>query len=175
MHPPFKDSKKRTFTFFGAAFFLRPSQPDQRILAQNYDVKKIAECARKNPSEWECLLMKRNYLDFAWDCIGGHSNPGEFPAQTMTREVSEEVGWKIKECHEICRQWEQGILKGFVYLVIPTEKDFMKDNPPRVPCEEVQTVAYFNLVTILESDMFKSNVKGRVQSFLSQHSDFTLQ
>ena len=58
--------------------FLRPTLLEQRTLVQNYDAKKIAACAREKPHEWECLLMKRNYLDFSWDHIGGHNEINEF-------------------------------------------------------------------------------------------------
>lgn len=166
---------KKKYTFFGAAIFLRPTLSTERNAIYHYDVKKIAELARKNPHEWDCLLMKRNYLDFAWDCIGGNSELNEFPLQTMTREVGEEVGWKIKESMEVCRQWKNGYLNGFVYLVIPEQADYMNDAPPRVPCDEVQTVCYFNLLHILKSEEFKPNVKGRIQAFISNESDFSLQ
>ena len=167
-------TKEKKYTFFGTALFLRPSKEDQRHEAKNFHVKDVAQYARQNPGDWECLLMKRNYLDFAWDSIGGHNDINEFPAQTMAREVLEEVGWKTKEYMEICRQWRNGFLNGFVYLVVPEESRFMEDSPPRIPCDEVQTVAYFNLLHILKSDQFKPNVKGRILAFIQNESDFKL-
>ena len=175
MNVSLTEPKKRKYTFFGAAMFLRPTLLEQRTLVQNYDAKKIAACAREKPHEWECLLMKRNYLDFSWDHIGGHNEINEFPSQTMIREVQEEVGWNVKDYMEVCRQWKNGFLNGFVYLVIPEQPNFMSDTPPRVPCDEVQTVEYFNLLHLLKSEQFKPNVKGRIQAFISNKSDFTLQ
>ncbi len=174
MNSPIIESKKRKYTFFGAALFLRPKLKEHRPLALSYNIEKIVETARKNPEDWECLLMKRNYLDFAWDHIGGHNEFHEFPAQTMQREVQEEVGWKTREYREICRQWKDGFLNGFIYLVIPSEPYYMENEPPRVPCDEVQKVEYFGLLQILESDMFKENVKGRIQAFIKGDSDFSL-
>ena len=155
--------------------FLRPSNIEDRPSILNLDIQKIASMARENPQNWECLLMKRNYRDFAWDHIGGHNELGEFPDQTMRREVQEEVGWNIERQLEICRQWKDGFLKGFLYLSIPSEKTYLEDNPNRTPCHEVQTIAYFNLLHLLNSGDFKSNVKGRIKAFIEGKSDFNLQ
>ena len=166
--------KTERFRFFGAALFLRPSEEQNRTQFINYDVKRLTHEARKNPGQWDCLLMKRNYLDFCWDHIGGNCEANEFPQQTMLREVYEEMGWKVTSHEEVCRQWKNALLQGFIYLVIPDEKKYWEDSPPRVPCEEVQTVRYFNLLHILKSPEFNHNVKGRIQAFLDKQSDFTL-
>lgn len=175
MNQQISSSQKPKFTFFGAAMFLRPKNPEKRIYEQAEDISLCISLAQKNPENWECLFMKRNYLDFCWDHIGGHNEVNEFPAQTMLREVQEEVGWKIKSYKEVCRQWKKGFLNGFIYVCVPEEKLFMLDTPPRVPCQEVQTVQYFNLIHILKSPDFKPNVKGRIQSLISNESDFSLQ
>lgn len=167
--------EKRQYHFFGAALFLRPILSSQEFTFLNLTAENMIEEARKNPQNWQCLLMKRNYLDYSWDHIGGNCEVNEFPMETMTREVYEEMGWRIKEAREVCRQWKNGCLEGFIYLAIPTEKNFMDDAPPRIPCDEVQTVAYFNLLDILKSDQFKANVKGRIKAFIEHATDFSLQ
>ena len=132
------------------------------------------EEARCFPEDWQCLLMKRNYADFAWDSIGGNSEPQEFPLDTMQREVFEEVGWKIKDTIEVCRQWKNSVLEGFVYVSVPNECRFFDDAPPYVLCNEVACLQYFDLNVILNDGMFKSNIKNRIQAFLAKESDFSL-
>jgi 8-oxo-dGTP pyrophosphatase MutT (NUDIX family) len=177
--------KSKNFRFFGAAFFLRPI-PTQKDVIENslkchptfqgdQGLTATLELARSSPENWECLLMKRNYLDFRWDHIGGRNEFKEFPHDTMKREVSEEVGWRIKCYTEICRQWKDGVLDGFVYLVIPDEKTYQHDTPARTLCHEVDRVQYFGLLEILKSPDFKPNVKGRIQAFLKGNSDFHLE
>ncbi|WP_186645504.1 NUDIX domain-containing protein [Fluviispira vulneris] len=162
----------RESSYFGCALFLRASDKNIRNNIWKLSLDEIIKSAREKPSEWECLLMKRNYFDFAWDFIGGNSDINEFPEYTMIREVKEEVGWKILHYKEICRQWKQGTIKGFVYLAIPEEKQYMDDDPPRTPCDEVQTVKYFNLCEIINSNHFSDSVKGRIKAFIDKRSDF---
>ncbi|WP_161597727.1 NUDIX domain-containing protein [Fluviispira multicolorata] len=162
----------RESSYFGCALFLRTRDSKKRHLIWKYTLEEIINNARENPKEWECLLMKRNYFDFAWDFIGGNSDINEFPEFTMLREVKEEVGWNIKSYKEVCRQWKQGTIKGFVYLAIPDESQYMEDEPPRIQCDEVQTVKYFNLHEILISEQFSDSVKGRVKAFIDKRADF---
>jgi 8-oxo-dGTP pyrophosphatase MutT (NUDIX family) len=78
----------------------------------------------------------------------------EYPEFGMMREVLEEVGWKIEKYKEVTRQWKMGAIKGFVYLAIPENMQFLEDEPPRIHCEEVQTVKYFNLIQVLNDSLF---------------------
>ncbi len=167
-------SFKKRSSFFGAALFLRPTDPTERTRSLEYPLEKIAALARANPELWEALLMKRNYLDFAWDHIGGNNEIDEFPAQTLVREVWEETGWGVERFIEVCRQWKEGSLKGFLYLVKPNEIKFMHDAPPRILCDEVQTVQYFPLLHILESNNFTAPVKGRIHAFIEGKPDFNI-
>lgn len=175
MTTPNLSKKNLNKTIFSAALFLRPSSMEQRVHSLDLDVCTLANLARKNPEQWECLLMKRNYADFSWDHIGGHRNENEFPLQTMIREVYEEMGWKVKNSMEICRQWKNDNLAGFIYLAIPEESNYMNDQPPRIPCDEVEKVGYFNLIHLLKSDDFLPKVKGRIEAFITNAPDFILQ
>lgn len=163
----------RESSYFGCALFLRPTNKLLREKYYEYQLDEIITMARENPEDWECLLMKRNYFDFAWDFIGGNSDINEFPESTMLREVSEELGWKILKYKEITRQWRMGSIKGFIYLALPLDKCFMEDSPPRVKCDEVQDVRYFKLNEILNDLTFSDSVRGRIKAFLNNNADFT--
>lgn len=158
--------------FYGSAFFLRPREEAKRGLLQEHSLERIVSMARSAPDQWECLLMKRNYLDFAWDHVGGNNNAREFPKQTMLREVQEELGWKIKDSIEICREWRSGFLKGFMYAAMPTEPNYALDTPPYVPCQEVQKIQFFGLLDLASHSMFSASVRGRTKAFLEGQSDF---
>jgi diadenosine tetraphosphate (Ap4A) HIT family hydrolase/8-oxo-dGTP pyrophosphatase MutT (NUDIX family) len=162
----------RGSSYFGCALFLRPVNENIRNEYLKYEIDKIIGMVREIPKDWECLLMKRNYFDYAWDFVGGNCDPNEFPEKAMLREVSEELGWKISKYKEVTRQWRMGAIKGFVYLAIPDDIRFMEDIPPRIPCDEVQTVKYFNLINILNDVTFPDSVRGRVLAFLNNESDF---
>ncbi|APJ02919.1 NUDIX domain-containing protein [Silvanigrella aquatica] len=165
--------KNRGSSYFGCALFLRPSDEKLRKEYFQLNIDIILKMARENPKDWECLLMKRNYFDYAWDFIGGNCEINEFPEQAMIREVSEEVGWKILKYKEVTRQWRMGSIKGIVYFAIPEEPQFMENDPPRIHCEEVNTVKYFNLVEILNDLSLPDSVRGRISAFLNEKSDFT--
>lgn len=158
--------------FFGAALFLRPSEESKRGLLQEHSLESIVSMARSEPTQWEALLMKRNYLDFAWDHVGGNNNAREFPKQTMVREVQEELGWKIQESFEVCREWRTGFLKGFLYAVKPSELHYALDNPPHSPCQEVQKIQFFKLSELASHSMFSASVRGRTKAFLEGQTDF---
>lgn len=162
----------RSSSYFGCALFLRPVNLELRRTFFELELNQIIKLAREQPGEWECLLMKRNYFDFAWDFIGGNCEPNEYPEFGMLREVKEEVGWNIQRYKEVTRQWKMGAIKGFVYLAIPEQTLFWEDEPQRVHCAEVETVKYFNLLEILSNSAFSDSVKGRVQAFISGKSDF---
>jgi diadenosine tetraphosphate (Ap4A) HIT family hydrolase/8-oxo-dGTP pyrophosphatase MutT (NUDIX family) len=162
----------RGSSYFGCALFLRPANENLRSDYSKFKLDEISEMARGNPKDWECLLMKRNYFDYAWDFIGGNCDMNEFPEKAMIREVSEELGWKISKFKEVTRQWRMGSIKGFIYIAIPGDMRFLEDEPPRIHCEEVQTVKYFNLIHILNDVSFPDSVRGRISAFLNNKSDF---
>lgn len=164
--------QNRVSSYFGCALFLRPVNENLKSEYFKFEIDEIAKMARENPKDWECLLMKRNYFDYAWDFVGGNCDINEFPEKAMIREVFEELGWKISKYKEVTRQWRMGAIKGFVYLAIPEDIKFMEDEPPRVHCEEVQTVKYFNLTYILNNASFPDSVRGRVSAFLNSKFDF---
>ncbi len=164
--------KNRSSPYFGCALFLRPVDLNLRSQYSKYTPDEIIKMARENPNQWECLLMKRNYYDYAWDFIGGNCEINEYPEFGMMREVLEEVGWKIEKYKEVTRQWKMGAIKGFVYLAIPENIQFLEDEPPRIHCEEVQTVKYFNLIQVLNDSIFPDSVRGRISAFLNNKPDF---
>lgn len=162
----------RSSPYFGCALFLRPCELELRSKIFTLDLDEIIKLARDNPEKWECLLMKRNYHDFAWDFIGGNCEVNEYPEFGMIREVKEEVGWNITRYKEVTRQWKMGAIKGIVYLAIPENQRYMDDEPERVHCAEVETVKYFNLVEIMNSPNFVDSVKGRIKAFIENKADF---
>jgi diadenosine tetraphosphate (Ap4A) HIT family hydrolase/8-oxo-dGTP pyrophosphatase MutT (NUDIX family) len=169
-----KNIKSKPNSLFGCALFLRPSEVSFRKSYLNIEIDEVMKQARENPKKWECLLMKRNYSDFSWDFVGGNADPLEFPKDTMVREVFEELGWKIKRYKEVTRQWKGGAIKGFIYLAIPESQTALLDDPPRIDCDEVQTVKYFNLIDILDDHAFPYKVKDRISAFINCQSDFHL-
>ena len=165
---------KARFSFFGTSLYLRPQEETLRSQCLVKPVQWSIEEARKKPDHWQCLIMKRNYADYAWDSVGGNNNEGEFPHQTLEREVKEELGWKIIERVEVCRQWRNGALEGFVYVCKPNEEKYLHDQPPRILCHEVAQVRYFDLMEIINSSEFKTNIKGRIAALIKGESDFNL-
>ncbi len=163
----------RGSAYFGCALFIRPVDQELRKSFLSLEIDQVIKLAREKPGEWECLLMKRNYFDFAWDFIGGNCEPNEYPEFGMQREVKEEVGWTISRYKEITRQWKMGSLKGIVYLAFPDNEKYTEDEPQRIHCAEVETVKYFNLLEVLSNPAFSDSVRGRIQAFIDNKSDFS--
>ena len=165
--------------FFGASMILRSADPSQRSHWATQDLSQIAEAARTHPEAWETLLMLQNYGLREWDHFGGNGDPGEFPSETAVRELFEESGWDVSESTEVCRQWSQGIIKGFVYLTRPQTSSacaspWWTDNPDRNNCREVDRIGYFNLQKLCQSGFpeIPEKVRLRHVAFLERLSDF---
>jgi diadenosine tetraphosphate (Ap4A) HIT family hydrolase/8-oxo-dGTP pyrophosphatase MutT (NUDIX family) len=166
--------QRRVPGFFSAALFLRPIDISLCTKFNSLPLQEIIQLARTSPAQWECLLMKRNYLDRAWDMIGGGADAKETPVAVLRREIHEEVGWSVSETKEVTRQWENGVLKGFLYVVKSTEPTWFHDKPARVLASEVDTVAFFPLLTLLDSADFSDPVQKRIAAFLAGEPDFSL-
>lgn len=139
----------RSFGTFGAALFVRPADPGGREATLAWPLPRVREALRSEPAGWESFLMQRNYLDRAWDHFGGNGEPGEFPEDTMRREVREELGWEVGDALEITRQWEGGLLRGMLFLARPSfgggPLALLSDTPPRAPCDEVAAARWVNI------------------------------
>lgn len=166
---------------FGAALFLRPKNPSFRQKAVSEPLSWVLAHVRKEPAEWESFLMQRNYLDRSWDHFGGNGDPGEFPEETMRREVREELGWEIgqgeESTQEITRQWSHGLLQGFLFLARPLKIDspaswWMVDAPPRAACDEVADARWFSVDALATGQGVPPTVAGRHRALLELKRDF---
>jgi RimJ/RimL family protein N-acetyltransferase len=63
----------------------------------------------------------RRLLPGTWDVVGGHTEPGETPEQTLAREIEEETGWRLRRIEARLTDWQwehQGVTRQeFDYLV----------------------------------------------------------
>jgi diadenosine tetraphosphate (Ap4A) HIT family hydrolase/8-oxo-dGTP pyrophosphatase MutT (NUDIX family) len=167
---------------YGACLILRPSDPEKRSLWAQKPVLEIMKEARCEPQSWDSLLMRQSYGRREWDHFGGNAEPNEFPHVTARRELQEEAGWTASEQVEVCRQWDNGILKGFLYCVKPNllegqqeEYWWMKDQPALRACDEVMDARYFNLTELLKDEGhlgLTPALRGRHLAFVNGHSDF---
>lgn len=163
---------RRTPSYYSAALILRPRELEHCPQFASLTAAALAQAARQNPTAWQCLLMQRNYLDFAWDMFGGCADPGELPSDTLAREIREELGWAYSDSHEITRQWTHRVLRGFVFVITPTEPTWFNDAPCRLPDDEVKAARYFDLVSLLSDKSFDHTLRGRIQAFLAGKPDF---
>lgn len=166
---------------FGAALFLRPKDAEQREAASTQPLGWVLEQVRRAPGQWESFLMQRNYLDRSWDHFGGNSEPGEFPEETMRREVQEELGWKLgqerESALEVTRQWAHGLLQGFLFLARPTPQLsraswWMEDAPPRAACDEVANAKWFCVEALAAGRDVPQTVAGRHRALIEHQRDF---
>jgi diadenosine tetraphosphate (Ap4A) HIT family hydrolase/8-oxo-dGTP pyrophosphatase MutT (NUDIX family) len=162
---------------FGAALFLRPKNAEERATANTLPLPVVLERARAEPAGWESFLMQRNYLDRSWDHFGGNGEPGEFPEETMRREVKEESGWEVGPSLEVTRQWAHGLLQGFLFLARPAPQAsdapwWMLDHPARTACDEVADARWFALDTLAAGHGVPESVAGRHRALLAGQSDF---
>jgi len=128
---------------------------------------------RKNPQNFECLLMKRNYDDFSFDHIGGFSEEEETPFETIRRESLEEINFCSPHFQEIAKQWQYGILGGFVFIAL----DLM-GHWPQMPLyyskEEIHELKFFPLLHILNEPYFPEKVKSRIHALIHETMDIFL-
>jgi len=162
--------------YFATAFFIRPrakqDQPD--FLKKTLVEQHRAICAA--PTEFECFLMQRNYLDFAWDTFGGEIDAGETPRVALHRELKEELGWSVDQELEVTRQWVNGMIRGFVYLVEPKDGRLLQDVPDRIPCDEVKQAAWIPLQDLLANtgNTYALPLCGRARALVAGLTDFSL-
>lgn len=161
---------------FATAFFIRP----QATSAQSDFLQKPLtlqhQLVRENPAAYECFLMQRNYLDFAWDSFGGEADAGETPRQALLRELNEELGWSAEAVLEVTRQWQNGILRGFCYLVTPSQGQLLQAVPERQSCDEVKQAAWIPLDDLLSNRNgdYADALCGRVRAIVAGEPDFYL-
>lgn len=168
--------KNRQPPCFATAFFMRPRAQAARtaFFEMPLSAQHNAICA--SPSDFECFLMQRNYLDFAWDTFGGELDASETPAQALVREIREELGWDVLNKLEVTRQWNNGMLRGFVYLTIPTGNLLLQEIPQRAFCDEVKQAAWHPLDALLNNSKneYSRPLAGRARALVASHPDFSL-
>ncbi len=158
--------------FFSCAFFLRPVDRWRLAECSAMPLAQALAAARQAPEGWETLLMRRNYADFSWDHVGGRADCGEFPADTLRREVLEEIGWGSLELLEATRQWQAGAVRGFVYLARPLDQALFRESLPTFN-SEISELKFFSLAELRQSE-FPKRVRSRVEALLAGASDFSL-
>lgn len=166
--------RERSPAFFATAFFIRPRDPASRINFLQNSLVAQHKLIQASPNEFECFLMQRNYLDFAWDSFGGEADPEETPRQTLLRELHEELGWTVSDALEVTRQWDRGVLRGFCYLVTPAQGQLLQVQPDRTPCFEVKQAAWIPLSDLLanQSKTYSEPLCGRARAIVLGMTDF---
>jgi len=128
---------------------------------------------QKNPQDFECLLMKRNYDDFSFDHMGGFSEENETPFDTIIREAKEEINFYSPHIQEVSKQWKYGILGGFVFMALDDLGHW-----PQMPLyyhkEEIQELKFFPLLDILNEPYFPEKVKSRIYALIHEKRDIFL-
>jgi diadenosine tetraphosphate (Ap4A) HIT family hydrolase/8-oxo-dGTP pyrophosphatase MutT (NUDIX family) len=162
--------------YFATAFFIRPREKALRAAFLQKSLPEQHQAIRATPAEFECYLMQRNYLDFAWDTFGGEIDPGETPRAALHRELQEELGWSVERELEVTRQWGNGMIRGFVYLVEPRGGLLLEDTPRRTQCDEVKQAAWIPLQDLLtlEGQSYARPLCGRARALVAGQSDFSL-
>lgn len=161
--------------YFATAFFVRPRSSDARHSFFQETLNEQWTRIRANPAGYECFLMQRNYLDYAWDTFGGEIDPGETPQQALRREIQEELGWQLSEFAEVTRQWNNGMVRGFVYLCTPDSNQLLQDHPHRIACDEVKNARWVSLDELIrnESNQFSPRLSGRALALAQGNADFS--
>ena len=162
--------------YFSTAFFARPLDQAQQSIFLQLPLKEQHAAIRAQPDAFECFLMQRNYLDFAWDTFGGEIDPGENPVDALKRELNEELGWAIERQLEVTRQWSNGMIRGFVYLTLPEGGSLLQNTPARTPCDEVKQAAWIPLKTLLDNpgNVYSRPLCGRALALVAGQTDFSL-
>jgi diadenosine tetraphosphate (Ap4A) HIT family hydrolase/ADP-ribose pyrophosphatase YjhB (NUDIX family) len=160
--------------FYSTAFFIRPIATEAQQNFFNQPLTLQQKIITTHHQDFECFLMQRNYLDFAWDTFGGEADPGETPHQTLLRELYEELGWKVSDSLELTRHWQNGMLRGFCYLVTPDKKQLLEQQPTRVESHEVKQAAWFPLndLVINKDGLFSDQLCGRARALVAAEPDF---
>jgi diadenosine tetraphosphate (Ap4A) HIT family hydrolase/8-oxo-dGTP pyrophosphatase MutT (NUDIX family) len=158
--------------FYSAAMVFRPRNFELRSVYFEKPLSEIVLAVRQNPEGWESLLMRRGYDDFSWDHFGGCADAGEYPVDTLKREVREEAQWDVRDFCESSRHWRGSILRGFSFAVMPSEKSVYCENEHPAGCEEVGEVAWVPLSRIFSETEFSGVVRARTKALLDGFSDF---
>lgn len=162
--------------FFSTAFFIRPKNAGAQPEFMKHLLSVQHQLIRSNPEEFECFLMQRNYLDYAWDSFGGEADAGETPREALLRELKEELGWTVDEAVEVTRQWVNGLLRGFCYLVRPSKGQLLQAHPQRIDCNEVKQAAWIPLSDLLHNHdgLYAAPLVGRIRAIVAGEPDFYL-
>jgi diadenosine tetraphosphate (Ap4A) HIT family hydrolase/ADP-ribose pyrophosphatase YjhB (NUDIX family) len=162
--------------FFSTAFFIRPKNVSEQADFLKNPLSTQHQLIRGNPELFECFLMQRNYLDYAWDSFGGEADAGESPREALLRELHEELGWTAGEIFEVTRQWVNGLLRGFCYLVRPSQGQLLQARPQRIACNEVKQASWVALSELLENkdSKYAAPLCGRVRAIVAGEPDFYL-
>ncbi|NBO39058.1 NUDIX domain-containing protein [bacterium] len=168
--------RERQPPYFATALFIRPLDRNQQAGFLQLPLSQQHSAVRASPEAFECFLMQRNYLDFAWDSFGGEADAGETPAQTLQREIREELGWELESWLEVTRQWAGGMLRGFVYLAQPSQGLLLQAAPKRAACDEVKQALWHPLQDLLTNPMsvYSAPVVGRARALVAGEPDFSL-
>lgn len=162
--------------FFSTAFFVRPIATSEQAAFLRLPLVEQHKLIQLRPNEFECFLMQRNYLDFAWDTFGGEADPGETPRVALLRELHEELGWRSDDVLEVTRQWVNGVLRGFCYLVRPSQGQLLQAQPDRIACDEVKQAAWIpiNDLLINREGLYAAPLCGRARALVAGEPDFSL-
>jgi diadenosine tetraphosphate (Ap4A) HIT family hydrolase/8-oxo-dGTP pyrophosphatase MutT (NUDIX family) len=162
--------------YFATAFFIRPQMNSARAPFFLESLEAQWARIRAKPTEYECFLMQRNYLDYAWDTFGGEIDSGETPRQALEREIQEELGWQLAASIEVTRQWNNGMVRGFVYLCVPDAQQLMQDNPHRVACDEVKQARWVPLDELIrnQQSVYSPRLAGRARALVQGSPDFSI-
>lgn len=162
--------------YFATALFVRPCSSADYDSFFAMSLPNQLDQIRRSPETHECFLMQRNYLDFAWDSFGGEIDAGETPIEALHRELKEELGWSIAEQLEVTRQWSNGMVRGFVYLTLPTGQQLLEKHPPRMPCDEVKNAGWYSLKSLLQTNesIFYEPLLRRIAALVAGQTDFKI-
>ncbi|MFZ9521580.1 MAG: NUDIX domain-containing protein [Silvanigrellaceae bacterium] len=160
--------------FFSTSFFVRPKETAARQAFLEKPLAVQHQLIRGRAEDFECFLMQRNYLDFAWDTFGGEADPGETPREALIRELREELGWTPSELFEVTRQWSNGMLRGFCYLVTPSQGQLLQEQPERIPCDEVKQAGWvpLNDLATNPNSPYPLPLCGRARALVAGEPDF---
>jgi 8-oxo-dGTP pyrophosphatase MutT (NUDIX family) len=94
----------------------------------------------------------------------------------LHRELQEELGWGVVRELEVTRQWGNGMVRGFVYLVEPKGGVLLQDLPTRTPCDEVKEAAWIPLQDLLANtnEQYAHPLCGRARALVAGLRDFSL-
>jgi hypothetical protein len=80
----------------------------------------------------------------------------------------------VKDCVELTRHWQNGMLRGFCYLVIPDKEQLLEPQPTRIECREVKQATWFPLndLVVNKDELFSEQLCGRARALVAGEPDF---